>query len=153
MTSTTTTVPEGTVTDAGKQGLGGRPASGEPAESAAKAVNAPKGEGKYAARTEELCARILEASKAAGRANFAEWVSATYGRKITPSAVWRAERNKLSVDESVFWATVDLAAAPKREVKSKAGKMDAIVALLDQAAEDKSYTKAKLIEELRKLAG
>jgi hypothetical protein len=152
MSTSTTTAPVTDVND-GKQGIGGRPASGEPAESAAKAVNAPKGEGKYARGTEDLCARILEVSKAAGRANFATWVSETYDRKITPSAVWRAERNKLSVEESVFWGTVDLTAAPKREVKSKAGKMDAIVALLDRAAEDRKMSKAQLIDELRKLAG
>lgn len=152
MSTSTTTAPVTDVND-GKQGIGGRPASGEPAESAAKAVNAPKGEGKYARGTEDLCARILEVSKAAGRANFAEWVSSTYGRKITPSAVWRAERNRLSVDESVFWATVALAAAPKREVKSKSGKMDAIVALLDKAEADKSITRAELIARLRELAG
>jgi hypothetical protein len=135
------------VVDGGKQGLGGREASGEPASSAAKAVNAPKGEGKYARGTEDGSSKIMAARQLHGRPTLAEHL----GRN--QSTIWRWERSKVQVGEvEAFNAAVaKLPTLPQPEPKGTGtgSKVKRAVALLDQAADDSKFGKAKLIDELR----
>jgi hypothetical protein len=132
------------------QGIGGVPANTDnreqldatPSPSPSPAVE------RYATGTEELSALVLEASRSMGRVKFAAWLS-TDQHKVTPSAVWRAERNKIHPEELPFWQGVKFDEVPQPEPKSaKAKAEDRIARVAAVLATADKVSKADLVAQL-----
>jgi hypothetical protein len=139
-------VPKGPVVEGAKQGLGGREASGEPASSAAKSLNRPKGENRYAVGVDKESDAVRAARKLHGRPTLSEALG------INQSTCWRWENGKVQVGEvdAIKAAVAKIATLPAPEPKGngQASKVKQAQALITRAAEDKAFSKAKLIEEL-----
>lgn len=147
--TTTDVRPEVDVTD-GKQGIGGRPASGEPDSSKAKVLgngDANGSDARWVAKGfQDLSTKVLAARESIGRPTLAEFAGASQ------SAIWRWERDRITHGEleavQVLVKRIDAGELPAAKAKGRTSAVKQAQAILARAAEDKSFTKAKLIEEL-----
>jgi hypothetical protein len=148
--------------DAGKQGIGGREATGEPDSSKAKVLNGDQGASARWVKPgfEDLSKKVLAARASIGRPAFAEWASsvASEGQPepvtVSQSAVWRFEQNRITHGEldlvKKVVAAIDAGRLPASTKKAgRTSKVAQALELLEKAAEDKQFSKVKLIEELR----